>query len=151
MFKPLALVAATATVAFALTSLQADPVDTMQIKKMVEEMGYKTEMLAQTRGQEKFQFPVKKSGYEVPVAVSMDNEKTVATFSVLLGPAPAADKHTDLLKVVDRIQPSYFYISREGDIMLAISVDNRGIDSRVVKHVIDKLSTDVVDTAKLWQ
>lgn len=138
----------------ALTALlpQAEPLEAADLKKMVEGLGYTTKLLNDQRGKEKFEFIVKKGGYEVPIAGEVSGDKNTIWFSALLGPAPAqVDKGFTLLKENQRIRPTFFYMTDKGDLMLCVGVDNRGVTSVVAQKAAESIATAVSTTAEIWQ
>ena len=64
-----------------------------------------------------------------------------------------ADFDTKATKFLNRntsIQPTQFYVTDRGNLMIAIAVDNRDVNAAVLRHRVDKLTGDVSATSDLW-
>ena len=152
--RAFAFVAASALLSFgpALHRQDPGPLDAPKLKDMIVGLGYAVRALNETAGKEKYEFTVKTPEFDVPVAAELSGSKNYVWLTVFLGAAPKADspKCLSYLQRNFKIQPSQFYVTDKGNLMLGIVVDNRGIDSNVLRRVITKLSEDAVSTADLW-
>lgn len=150
--KPLPILAVTLAVAGIPFMLpQDEQVDALQLKKMVEGLGYTTKFLSEDKGKEKFEFPTKTDGFDVPIAGELSASKNYIWLTVFLGPAgDDTAKHSALLKANQRVQPNFFYITDKNNLMLGIAVDNRSLNPAALKRIVDKLSADVGKTADVW-
>lgn len=153
MLKPIPIVAVgLAALTPAIIAFQNAPVDALELKGMVENMGYTTKLLNEEKGKEKFEFSITRPDFNVPVGAEVAPSKNYVWFTVFLGTPPKSiDRHTELLRKNNAIQPSFFYITDKGNLMMAVPVDNRGITPAIVKRVTDKLADDVSKTASVWQ
>lgn len=148
----LTILAAGAVTLSALFPVQASVLEAADLKTMIEGMGYEVKVLNEEKGNEKYEFVITKNSFDVPIAAEVSKSKNYVWFTAFLG--KATDKHeknTSLLKENFKIQPDFFYITEKGNLMLGIAVDNRGINSAVIRRVTDKMSEDVTKTAPLWQ
>ena len=62
-----------------------------------------------------------------------------------------AEKNLRLIKENANIQPSFFYVTAKGNLMLAVAVENRGVTAAILRRHIDKLVVDVSKTSYIWQ
>lgn len=136
----------------ALVTQSSDQMETMQLKTLVEGMGYETKMINSEKGKEKFEFTIKTDSHNIPIGGEVSPSKNYIWFTVFLGEsAKSQSRHTELLRENAKIQPNFFYITSTGNLMLACATDNRGITAAVVKRITDKLAGDVSKTASIWQ
>ena len=135
-----------------LRAQQPGAVDSLGLKTMVEGMGYETKPIKSDNG--KFEFTVKISGLDVPIGAELSGSKNLIWFTVFLGKAPAetaSTKFTEMLKRNFTIQPSSFYITDTGNLMMGIPVENRTVSAVVLRRWVEKLANDVGATKELWQ
>ncbi len=143
---------AAGAIVLSILSSQSPVLDATELKKTIEGMGFTVKALNEEKGKEKYEFTIKRSDFDIPVAAEISSSKNYVWFTVFLGEASKeAEKHGPLLKENFKIQPNFFYITEKGNLMMGIAVDNRGITPAIVKRITDKLSNDVADSAKLWQ
>ncbi len=122
------------------------------LKSMVEELGYKVKVLNAEAGKEKYEIAFTKHDLDIPVALEISASKNYCWLTVFLGTAPKApsDKFETLLKENFNCQPSFFYITAKGNLMMGIPMENRYISPANMKRNIEKLSDDVGKTKAIW-
>jgi hypothetical protein len=49
------------------------------------------------------------------------------------------------------VQPSQFYITSKGKLMIGLPIDNRGVTNAALRRCIDKVAGDVVNQKSVWQ
>ncbi|MBX3110739.1 MAG: hypothetical protein KF857_01915 [Fimbriimonadaceae bacterium] len=149
---------AVATAAFAagtyVTLLQAEQspaLDIAGLKTMVQGLGYETKDINKEPGKEKFEFVTKSANFNVPIGVEISPSKNYVWLTVFLGANSPTKKHEALLKENANIQPSFFYITSSGNLMMAEAMDNRGITAPIMKRCVEKLIKDVDRTSTSWK
>lgn len=147
------IAAATLIASLIIGQTQATPdrLDAAGLKTMVAGLGYEVKDLNTEVGKEKYEFAVKKKSFNIPIGTELSNSKNYVWLTVFLGPNSPTKPHEDLLKANYSIQPSFFYITTKGNLMMAEAIDNRDITPAILRRVIDKLSDDVDANSALWQ
>lgn len=150
----LALVAAMA--APGVAGLQSDDkaLDGPALRGVLENMGYSLKELNKEAGKEKFEFMIAKDGYDVYIAAEVSPSKRFVWLTSFLGEtAKISDFDSKASKFLNRntsIQPTQFYITDRGNLMIAIATDNRDLNPAVIRHRVEKLAGDVSATSDLW-
>jgi hypothetical protein len=151
-FRSVALAAVAGGAMFPVVFSQDDQITAPRLKEMVTNLGFEVKPLNEEPGKEKYEFTVKTSDFDVPIAAEISGSKNYVWLTVYLGDAPKADspKCHALLSRNFKVQPSQFYITEKGALMLGFAMENRGITPVVFKRTYTKLSDDVVKTADIW-
>ena len=55
-----------------------------------------------------------------------------------------------MLKENSKVQPTNFYVSSNGKLMLGLAIDNRAVDNAMLRTKSEKICADVVSSAALW-
>lgn len=123
-----------------------------QLKEMVTNAGYEVKALNEEAGKEKYEFTVKTEEFDVPIATEISGSRNYVWLTVYLGDAPRPDspKCHAMLSRNFKVQPSQFYITERGALMLGFAMENRGITPVVFRRTFTKLADDVVKTADIW-
>lgn len=135
---------------FGFANNQAPQLDAKQLRTMLSQLGYEIKDLNTVVGEEKYEIKVPAEGFDVYVAYEVSKSKNYVWLTVLLGDSPSESKALAMLKETSKIQPSMFYISSTGKLMMGLAIDNRGITNAIVRQRTDAICEDVVDTAPLW-
>lgn len=125
--------------------------DAAGLKSAVEGLGYETKDIGTGPGKEKYEFKIEKGGLNIPVGAEVSPSKNYIWLTVNLGSDSGKLNYQELLKRNAKIQPSFFYLTSNGALMMAEAIDNRLVTSPIMRRVVDKLTTDVSDTKDLWQ
>ena len=139
-----------------VAGLQGDDkaLDGPGLRGVLENMGYSLKDLNKEAGKEKYEFMITKDGYDVYVAAEVSPSKRFVWLTSFLGEtSKIADFDTKATKFLNRntsIQPTQFYVTDRGNLMIAIAVDNRDVNAAVLRHRVDKLTGDVSATSDLW-
>ncbi len=130
----------------------SEQIDAPRLKEMVTNLGFEVKSLNEEVGKEKYEFTVKTSDFDVPIAAEISGSKNYVWLTVYLGDSPKPDspKCHSLLSRNFKVQPSQFYITEKGALMIGFAMENRGINPAVLKRTYTKLSDDVVKTADIW-
>jgi hypothetical protein len=123
-----------------------------ELKEMITNAGYEVKALSEEAGKEKYEFTVKTDEFDVPIAAEISGSKNYIWLTVFLGDAPKADspKCHAMLSRNFKIQPSHFYVTDGGKLMMGFAMENRGMNPVVFRRTFAKLSDDVVKTADIW-
>ncbi len=126
-----------------------------QLKEMVVNLGYEVTDINKEAGKEKVSTKINKGALDIPVGIEMSPSKRFIWLTVNLGDFDALpqgpDRAVRMLKANTKMQPSQFYISDSGKIMMALAVDNRALTPSALRFRIEKVTQDVVDTKETWQ
>lgn len=149
----LGLIAVAAFPVLAGAQGEAKELSVAELKTMVENMGYTTKELSKDTG--KFEFTITKEGLDIPIAAEVSGSKRYVWLTVFLGDfGKLSDQEARAVKMLKqnfKIQPSQFYVTEKGNLMMAMPLDNRTINAAVLRRCTDKLSNDVSSTKELWQ
>lgn len=151
-----ATLAALATVLLAsmpaLLQQEAGAIDAAGLKAMIVGLGYEAKSLNDEVGKEKYEFTVKTEGFDVPIAAEISPSKNYVWLTVFLGKAPedSSPKMAGFVKRNFKIQPTMFYITDRGNLMMGFAMENRALNPAVMRRTITKLSADVSSTSDLW-
>ena len=131
--------------------LQNDKLNADSLKNIAEGLGYDVKVLSADAGKEKYEIALKTENLNIPVGLEISATTNYVWLTVNLGPNSAKKKHEELLKSNFNIQPCFFYITTKGTLMCATAIDNRGISAAILKRCLEKISSDVDKTSKIWQ
>lgn len=126
-----------------------------KLREIIVNMGYEVKDLSIEAGKEKYEFKVTKNGLDVFLAAEITPSKNYVWLTAFLGKTSEIEgfsgRAENILKENGKIQPSQFYVTSSGSLMIGIPIDNRNIDAVVLKRCMDKVSGDVANTVRLWQ
>lgn len=127
-----------------------DQTDAKQLKELISGLGYEVKDLNSDPGKEKYEFTVTNGGYDIPVGAEITPSKTYIWLTANLGADSDTKPHRDLLKQNFKVQPSQFYITSGGALMIGLPIENKGITPTYLKSRVDKFAADVANSADLW-
>lgn len=132
---------------------QPEKLTASALRAMVVGLGYEVKDLNTEPGKEKYEFTVKLPDFNVPVGCEISPSQNYIWFTAFLGPAPKTGdvKYENMIKENGVVQPTFFYVTSKGNLMIAIAGENRYVNPTWMKRNIDKLAGDVSKTAKVWQ
>ena len=131
-----------------------DPITQPRLKEILVQLGYTVKDITTTPGKEKYEADISTTDFNVPIGFEISASTNYIWLTVFLGKAPAdtsSDFYNNLLKQNFKIQPTFFYITDTGNLMLGLPVDNRGVNNTVMKRYIDFISGKVSETKSYWQ
>lgn len=136
-------------------SQEAGRIEATQLRTLITGLGYEVKDLSAEPGKEKYEFKVTSGGLDIPIAAEISPSKNYIWLTVYLGDQPKDSSFTSkavpLLKQNAKVQPCLFYITSKDALMMAIAMDNRGVDAVAMKRNIEKISGDVASTKEFWQ
>src|SRR5687767_11354104 len=144
--------------AFSLFSAPAmaqgsDQITRPQLREMLVQLGYEVKDIVKDAGKEKYSVTLVKSGLDIPVGLEISPNSKYIWLTVNLGDAPkdTASVNQTLLKQNSKIQPSFFYITDKGRLMMGLPLDNRGITNAFLRDRVETISENVGKTKDIWQ
>jgi hypothetical protein len=123
--------------------------DSEALRKMLEGMGFELKSIGTDKAP-KWEFKVTGKGFDIPVGAELSSSRNYIWFTVLLNTDATKANPTELLKRNAKIQPSQFYVTTKGNLMMAVAIDNRAVTPAVTRRNIDTLSDNVSTTADAW-
>lgn len=120
--------------------------DTARLQSALTELGYETKELSSS----KWEFTVKTTGFNIPIGAEISPSGNYLWLTVFLGKEPTEAKSLVLLKKNGSIQPSFFYVTEKGSLMMAIACENRALTNVALRRSIEKLRDDVDKTSEAW-
>lgn len=117
------------------------------LKKALSELGYEAKALSE----KKWEVTLTKSGFDVPIGAEFSESKSYVWLTAYLGKDPTEAKALGLLKQNSKTQPSHFYVTDKGWLMMGLPVENRGLTNAVLRKNLDKIATDVAESAEYWK
>jgi hypothetical protein len=150
--RSVVLLALASATAVPLVVGQDTQLSAAQLKEMITNAGYEVKALNEEAGKEKFEFTVKTEEFDVPIAAEISGSRNYVWLTVYLGDAPKPDstKCHAMLSRNFKIQPSQFYITERGALMMGFAMENRNMNPVVFRRTFAKLADDVVKTADIW-
>jgi hypothetical protein len=133
------------------TQSETERLDAAGLKKLVTGLGYEAKDIVTEVGKEKFSVDIATTGFNVPVGVEIAPSKNYIWLTANVGKADAATKYEAMVKQNSKIQPSFFYVTDSGTMMVGLPVENHGVTPVWMKKCIDKLANDVSNSASVWQ
>lgn len=148
---PLVVLAVLTTAAF---TFRQDPnrIDAPKLREMIVNLGYTVNDLSTEPGKEKYEFTITTGGFDIPIAAEISASKNYLWLTAFLGapPAETSEKNAAMLKQNFKVQPTLFYITEKGNLMMGLPCDNRDITPDVLRRNATKLAEDVAKTSDIW-
>ena len=130
-----------------------DQITRAQLRDKLVQLGYDVKDLVKDAGKEKFSVTLTKEGLDIPVAVEISGNTKYIWLTVNLGnpPTQLEAMNNTLLKKNADIQPSFFYITEGGKLMMGLPLNNLGITNAFLRDRMESIAGNVVSTRSLWQ
>ena len=130
-----------------------DVITRAQLKEKLEQMGFEVKTINEKAGEEKYSVSHPGSGFNVPVGYEISPSTNFIWLTTFLGKADTTNavKSLKMVRENANIQPSFFYITAKGNLMMGVGIENRGITTAILRRHIDKLVADVSKTSAIWQ
>ncbi len=147
------LILAGLAVLFGFAGQQEGPVTRAQLREMLTQLGYEVSDIVKDAGKEKYSVTFAKSDLNIPVGFEISPSNSYIWLTVNLGDAPKEGnaKTLNLLKQNGKIQPSFFYVTDAGRLMVALAVENRGVTNSILRTRSETLTDNVGKTKDVWQ
>jgi hypothetical protein len=148
----------TATLAIALVlaplgavPAQAAPLTYSQLQNMATNMGFAPNQVSTGTDAPKFEIQTKAGTFNVPLGLEISSSGRFVWVTANLGVKTlSADQANEILKRGGSVQPTQFWYTSKGNLMIGMAIDNREVTPAYLKFVIDKVGADVVATADIW-
>lgn len=145
-----AALAAFALLAAPLTA-SADPLTYPGLKTLVTNMGFTPNEIGNPESP-KFETTVKTADFNVPIGFEITKSGRYIWATASLGASKLDGAAAlNMLKRMTDVQPTQFWITTKGVLMIGIAVDNREVTPAHMKFVMDKLADDIGKTTDVWQ
>lgn len=131
---------------------QDEQLDGKQLRTRLTQLGYEVKDLNTEAGKEKYEVKIAKGGYDIFVSYEVSPSKNYVWLTVNLGDPPTESSilNNAFLKENGKIQPSQFYITSGGKLMMGLPVDNRNVSNATLRQRTDSITENVVKTVSLW-
>lgn len=137
--------------AFSAGAAVAQGIDAPQLKGMVQGMGYTVEDISDPGEPLKFEFTLVTENFNIPISLEVSPSGRYIWATCNLGEKDIDEEAAlGLLHANSEIQPTSFWISNSGRLMIGFPIDNRDVTPAHLKFVFDKLTSDVDGTADIW-
>ena len=139
---------------FAVMGFFQNPqIDRKQLRDMLVQMGYEVSDIVKDAGKEKYSVTFVRDSLNIPIGYEISPSNSYIWLTVNLGEAPpeASTKNYALLKQNAKIQPSFFYVTDSGRMMLALAVENRGVTPAILRARSESVGENVGKTKEIWQ
>lgn len=120
--------------------------ETPRLKQCLEELGYEPTEI----NEKKWEIKLAKGNYNIPVATELSASGNYIWLTARLADSPSDEKAGRLLRRNAKIQPSQFYVSDKGSLLIGLTCDNRAMTNAVFRKALDKLTDDIVASAEDW-
>lgn len=130
-----------------------DQITRSQLREKLVQLGYEVKDLVKDAGKEKFSITLNKEGLDIPVAAEISGNTKYIWLTVNLGnpPSQLEAMNNTLLKKNAEIQPSFFYVTEAGKLMMGLPLNNLGITNAFLRDRIESIAGNVASTRSLWQ
>jgi len=132
----------------------SDPLTRVQLKEMLNQLGYTVKDIVTTPGKEKYSIAHNQGGLDIPVGYEISPSNSYIWLTVNLGSPKdsiSAQFNLELLKQNAKIQPSFFYFTESGRLMMGLPIENRGVTNAILRKQSDKIVSDVSKTSVFWK
>lgn len=149
------MVAMFVLLAMSKTSVNAqdcDPVTRTQMRSMLVQLGYEVKDLETEPGKEKYSIKTTSHNLNIYVAVEQSANSKYIWLTANLGDAPpdTSIRYRKLIRENAIIQPSLFYTSTSGLLMMGLPLENKGLTNVFLRDRIETISNNVGKTRHLW-
>lgn len=131
-------------------TVEDEPLNVANLKKMVANLGYDLTELNSEVGKEKYSFVVKTEAFNVPLGIEISPSKNYIWLTANLGPATAKTNYQGLLRANGIVQPTFFYVTSKDVLMCGYPIENHGVTPAWMKKCIDKVAKDITDQGPVW-
>lgn len=132
-------------------ALAAPPLTYVQLMNMATNMGYTPVTITKGTENPKFEIKTKSGTFDVPLGLEITPSGRFVWVSVNLGQKTlTGDQAMAILRRGATVQPTQFWYTSNGNLMLGMAIDNRDVTPAYLRFVLDKVGADVSSTADIW-
>ena len=152
-FAGLLLLVVASLMIFGFATVQSEQVDRKQLREMLVQLGYEVTDIVKDAGKEKYSVNFEKADINIPIGYEISPSGSYIWLTANLGDAPTSgsDKTLQLLKQNSKIQPTFFYITDSGRLMVALPVENRGVTNAILRLRSETIADNIGKTKDIWQ
>lgn len=132
------------------TQSEVDRLDAAELRKMVADLGHEVKDLNTEVGKEKFSITITTGGFNVPIGVEIAPSKNYIWLTANVGKAEESTKFEAMVKQNSKIQPTFFYVTDSGNVMVGLPMENHHVTPAWMKKCLEKISNDVANTSSVW-
>ena len=134
-------------------SQNCTPITATDLRRMFVELGYEVKDLSTVVDKEKLEIKVLTPGLNVPMGIELSGSKTYIWLTVTLGKAfeESSPKNFNLLKRNAVVQPCQFYVTENGNLMMALGIENKCVTNASLKKASDMLAAKASENKLYWQ
>lgn len=122
-----------------------------QLQNMATNMGYAPNQISEGADSPKFEIQTKSGTFNVPLGLEISPSGRFVWISANLGQITLnGDQAISILKRGTSVQPTQFWYTDKGNLMIGMAIDNRDVTTAYLRFVIDKVGADVAATADIW-
>jgi hypothetical protein len=124
-----------------------------QLREMLVQLGYDVKDIDKEEGKEKFSVDFSSSDLNIPVGFEISPSGNYIWMTVNLGAAPTEPNLMclNLLKQNGKIQPTFFYVTESGRLMVAQALENKDVTNATLRSRADTVAENVGKTKDVWQ
>ncbi|MFM9871916.1 MAG: hypothetical protein ACKVQS_00460 [Fimbriimonadaceae bacterium] len=134
----------------AVTQEESKVLSAADLKSMIDGLGYESKDLSTEVGKEKYSLDVRTSSFNIPIGAEITPSKNYVWLTANLGAVSEKTNYEGILKANGVVQPTQFYVSNKGLLMVGLPVENHGVTPVWLKKGIEKLAKDVSDQSGVW-
>lgn len=129
------------------------PINRAQLKEMLTQLGYEPKALVSDPGKEKYEVSITREGLDIPIGCEISGNEKFVWLTVNLGNAQPDNtaRSIALLRQNAKSQPSHFYVTEAGKLMMGLPVENKGVTNANLRERMETIASRVGEAKALWQ
>jgi hypothetical protein len=130
-----------------------EQIDRKQLREKLVQLGYEIKDIVTDPGKEKYSVTLTRDALDIPVALELSANAKYIWLTVNLGSAKAETSilNSAFLKQNAKIQPSMFYVTEKGLLMMGLPINNLGVTNAFLRDRIESIAGNVGSTKSIWQ
>ena len=130
-----------------------NPITRAQLKEMLTQLGYEPKPLVTDPGKEKYEVTITREGLDIPIGCEISGNEKFVWLTVNLGNAQPDNttRSISLLRQNAKSQPSHFYVTEAGKLMMGLPVENKGVTNANLRERLETIASRVGESKALWQ
>lgn len=121
--------------------------DGPRLKQCLTDLGYEPKELSADK---KWEVKVTTEKFNIPVSTELSTSGNYIWLTAFLGAAPTDETAGKLLRRNFKIQPSQFYVTDKGNLLIGLACENRAMSNAIMRKALDKLCGDVASSSEDW-
>jgi hypothetical protein len=128
-----------------------EPITRTQLRQMLVQLGYEVKDIVTDPGKEKYSITLTKYEIDIPVGAEISPSGKYIWLTVNLGNFTDTTMSTALLRQNGKIQPTQFYATESGRLMVGLPIENRGVDNVLLREKVESITNNTGKTKGIWQ